>query len=340
MENLQNNNLRAQQKKTLKDLICLIVALMIKKYNHSYGACVMIMQTLPHYEHLSAVYADLIHICVTQLGYESILPDILREFRHQVLTLGNGASTGKEKENPNMKYYSQFLIDLVARLAPNIIPYLSLIQDFLEDESYLMRHAILFIYGELIVKVLNQAACTNDLKLKEMRNELLDTLCDHIHDVNAVARSKTLQIWRNICSENAIPLQYTNEVMKRCIGRMEDSSSSVRKSAFQLLCDLIRTNPFGIKCVEMNIDQVEAELEKEEAHLHELNIQLSELNEDESQEGEEDEQARDVHSEEKKEKFKKAILVQQTKVNYLKDMSGFFETNRICHTSNISSFIQ
>ncbi len=106
MENCQNNNLRPQQKKILKDHLCHILGLMIKKYNHSYGACVMIVQTLPHYEHFSALYADLIQTCVTQLGYESILPDLLREFRH---------STSNASSDNNLKYYSQFLIDLADR---------------------------------------------------------------------------------------------------------------------------------------------------------------------------------------------------------------------------------
>jgi condensin complex subunit 1 len=110
MENCQNNNLRPQQKKVLKDHLCHILGIMIKKYNHSYGACVMIVQTLPHYEHFSGLYADLIQTCVTQLGYESILPDLLREFRHNQ----SSTSTGKDKDN-NLKYYSQFLIELADR---------------------------------------------------------------------------------------------------------------------------------------------------------------------------------------------------------------------------------
>ena len=153
-----------QQKKILKDHICHILGIMIKKYNHSYGACVMIMQTLPHYEHYSSIYADLIQTCVQQLSYESILPDILREFRHHT----NNTSTN-EKDNPNLKYYSQFLIDLSDRLAPNLLPYLSLIQDFLDDESYLMRNSIIYIYGEIIIKVLNQETTAKDLKLKQIK---------------------------------------------------------------------------------------------------------------------------------------------------------------------------
>lgn len=154
----------------------------------------MIVQTLPHYEHFSGFYADLIQTCVVQLGYESILPDLLREFRHNNQS---AVSTGKEKDN-NLKYYSQFLIDLSDRLADHFLPYISLIQDFLDDESHLMRISILHIYTEIIIKVLNQEKIGNDLKLKQMRNELLDTLVEHLMDANSVVRSKTLQMWRKI----------------------------------------------------------------------------------------------------------------------------------------------
>lgn len=357
METFANSTARSNQKKVIKDHLCHILGIMIKKYNHSYGACVMIMQTLPHYEHLGAMYADLIKTCVIQLGYEAILPDILREFRHT--NLNNqanpgatgaagvaGAGAGKSADNnPNLKFYSQFIIDLADSLAPQLQPYMSLIQDFLDDDSYLMRNAILHLYGEIIVKVLNQDATDKDLKLKQMRNELLDTLCDHIHDVNAMARSRTLQIWRHICEEKAIPLHYMNEVMKRCIGRMEDVASSVRKSAFQLLCDLIRKNPFGIKSIEMSLEQIEAECVKEEAALAKLkdddeklvdaiNKELENAGGEEEQEeettaGQESarsgtqESTTDLQQEQQREKQQQMIIIQTSKVNYLKDMLSF-----------------
>lgn len=324
MENCQSNSLKPQQKKILKDHICHILGIMIKKYNHSYGACVMIMQTLPHYEHYSSIYADLIQTCVQQLSYESILPDILREFRHHT----NNTSTN-EKDNPNLKYYSQFLIDLSDRLAPNLLPYLSLIQDFLDDESYLMRNSIIYIYGEIIIKVLNQETTAKDLKLKQMRNELLDTLCEHIHDTNAIARSKTLQTWRRICDEKAMPLNYMNEVMKKCVGRMEDIASSVRKSAFQLLCDLIRKNPYGIVNIETSLNQIETEFIKEDGILKKL-TENNDLNEDEEEEelNEDLDSTQTTNSEElkkqqDKEKQQQIILLQKSKVNYLKDTLEF-----------------
>ncbi|CAF0903319.1 unnamed protein product [Brachionus calyciflorus] len=334
METCQSNSIRPQQRKTIKDHLCHILAIMIKKYNHSYSACVMIVQTLPHYEHFSSIYADLIQTCVTRLGYESILPDILRELTHTNMSSGTG-----NKENPNIKFYSQFLIDLADRLAENFLPYLSMVQEFQDEESYLMRNSVLYIYGEILVKVLNKENVT-DLKTKQARDELLDNLMEHIHDVNAVARSKTLQIWRRLSDENSIPLHYINELMKRCVGRMEDIASSVRKSAFQLLCDLIRTNPFGIKSVELSLQQIQSELVKEEEVLNNLNKESDklidelnsivepknseEMNEEESdEENSQSNQENEVELQAAKDKHQQLVVIQKSKVNYLKDMLSF-----------------
>jgi len=279
------------------------------------------------------MYADLIHTCVVQQSYESILPDILREFRHHTNNSGSN-----EKENPNLKFYSQFLIDLSDRLADKLLPYLSLIQDFLDDESYLMRNSIIYIYGEIIIQVLNQEKTANDLKLKQMRNELLDTLCEHIHDLNALARSKTLQTWRHICDKKAMPLNYMNELMKKCIERMEDVASSVRKSAFQLLCDLIRNNPYGIENIEASLNQIEAEYNKEDAILKNLtknnansdsgtSSDKEQQDEDSDKENDDDENvvasSDDLKKQQEQEKQLQLILVQKSKVNYLKDTLEF-----------------
>ncbi|RNA14671.1 condensin complex subunit 1, partial [Brachionus plicatilis] len=330
METCQSNSIRPHQRKVIKDHLCHILAIMIKKYNHSYSACVMIVQTLPHYEHFSSVYADLIQTCVIQQGYESILPDILREFSHANLSTAAG-----NKENPNLKFYSQFLIELADRLASQFLPYLSLVQEFQDEESYLMRNSVFYIYGELLIKVLNKETMS-DFKSKQTRDELLDHLMDHIHDTNAVVRSKTLQIWRRLCEENCIPLHYINQLMSRCVGRMEDVASSVRKSAFQLLCDLIRKNPFGIKSVEMSLEQINGELSKEEQVLNEMNKEsdklIEELNKlvqphddenDHQNEESMNEDQDDLELQAQKETHDQMTVIQKSKINYLKDMLGF-----------------
>ena len=123
---------------------------------------------------------------------------------------------------------------------------------------------------------------------------------------------------------------------------MQDMASSVRKSAFQLLCDLIRKNPYGIKSIEMSLEQVEVECAKEEAALVKLNDEsdklieninkLIEKNEkrgesEEMETNEEEETAVTDNEEEqqKREKHQQLIILQTSKVNYLKDMMTFIK---------------
>lgn len=309
--------------KTTKDHLCHILSIMIKKYNHSYGACVMIVQTLPHYEHLSGVYADLILTCVKQLGYEPILPALMRELRHHIKTLE--LKTTSNKENPVVKFYAQFLMDIGERLPTHMIHEISLIMDYLDDESYLLRNSVLFIIGEIIVKVLSEESINNDLNLKKTRNELLDTLCEHIYDSNAITRSKALQIWRKICGEKKLPLQYQNEIMRRCVGRMEDVASSVRKSAFQLLCDMINNNPYGIRSIEVSMDEIEAEYKKEAQILSELKAKKNNQTEDKTPEEAVEEEETNSDEDQSNDRLLEQILVQTTKVTYLKDTLVFIK---------------
>jgi len=122
-----------------------------------------------------------------------------------------------------------------------------------------------------------------------------------------------------------------NTLMKKCIERMEDSASTARKSAFQLLCDLIRKNPYGITSIAMSLDEVEVECAKEEALLSKLvdeHDQLTAENTDDnmsSASGEELSQ-QEVQQQEKIEKHKQLVLVQTSKVNYLK-VCGFQQFN-------------
>lgn len=313
IENAQNT-----KTKTVKDHLIHILAQMIKKFNHSYGACVMIIQTLAHYEHLNITYAELIEQCVVELGYEAILSDLLRELRH-FMNSNELKVTTSGKENQNIKFYSQFLIELSERLPKHLVNYLSLLIDFLDEESYLMRNAILMIMGEIVVKVLDQASTNGDLAKKQMRNELLDTLCEHIHDSNAITRSKSLQIWRKICDENCMPLHYQNEIMKRCVGRMEDVASTVRKSAFQLLCDLIKKNPYGIQSIQVKLDEIDRDYHKEKAILDEMEAQLASSQESGGEGG----GAVVASQEDGSNPELERLTVQKTKVNFLSDTIGF-----------------
>jgi len=62
-----------------------------------------------------------------------------------------------------------------------------------------MRNCVLGILGEIVIRVLSKENLDNNQKVT--RDHFLDKLEDHIHDVNAFVRSKTLQVWNNIVTE-------------------------------------------------------------------------------------------------------------------------------------------
>jgi len=122
-----------------------------------------------------------------------------------------------------------------------------------------------------------------------------------------------------------------NTLMKKCIERMEDSASTARKSAFQLLCDLIRKNPYGITSIAMSLDEVEVECAKEEALLNKLVDEHDQLVADSSEDSSpssndgDDMSQQDIQKQEKIEQHKQLVLVQTSKVNYLKDTHDFIK---------------
>lgn len=111
-------------------------------------------------------------------------------------------------------------------------------------QSYTMRTGVLSVFGEVIVQVLTDAISGES---RVTRDTLLDKLQEHIHDVNAFVRSKSLQVWCQLCQAKSIPLPRHKEVLGLIIGRLKDKSSNVRKSALQTLTAFIAGNPFAAR---------------------------------------------------------------------------------------------
>lgn len=133
---------------------------------------------------------------------------------------------------------------------------------------------MLSIFGEIIIKVLSNTDLEN--KTKDLRDQMLDKLEEHIHDVNAFVRSKALQVWQNLCSEKAIPLDRQNSLLTLIIGRLMDKSSFVRKYAIQFINTIIQVNPYG---GILGIEELQQTLKKEEECLKKLLSEESKENE-------------------------------------------------------------
>lgn len=61
-----------------------------------------------------------------------------------------------------------------------------------------MRNGVLGVIGETVAQVLSSPQL--DPQSKHTRDGLLDRLEQHLHDINAFVRSKSLQIWLQLAN--------------------------------------------------------------------------------------------------------------------------------------------
>ncbi|ESO89837.1 hypothetical protein LOTGIDRAFT_61640, partial [Lottia gigantea] len=244
--------------KDIRDVISQLLGVLIKKYNHSLGASLKIMQLLQHFEHLVVPIVQILEIFVNQYQDKSIISELMRE-------IGRLDSRDIAKDTSGTRILAQFLVELSHQLPAAMLPTISVLIGHLDGESYTLRNGVLSVIGEMLVKVLSQENLED--KLKSTRECFLDKLEDHIHDVNAFVRSRVLQIWLHIVNEKCLPLPRQENLVNLILGRLQDKSSQVRKYAIQLMIALMKNNPFASK---LPVEELQASYEKEKEKLKEM----------------------------------------------------------------------
>ncbi|XP_076315224.1 condensin complex subunit 1-like isoform X2 [Tachypleus tridentatus] len=241
--------------KTTKDIIFHLLGISLKKHGHGLACSLKIIQLLQHFEHLASSFAQAIEVFVNSYGVKNILNEIIRE-------IGRMDMNDLARDTSGTRALSQFLVEVVVKVPSVVLPSISLLLAYLDGEAYTMRNCVLNILGEIILKVLSR----DDLesKSKDLRDQLLDKLEDHIYDVNAFVRSKVLQIWNQLCTEKAVPLPRQDNLLDLIIGRLHDKASSVRKYAIQFLTAFLQGNPFAAK---LTLEELQANYEKEAEKL-------------------------------------------------------------------------
>ncbi|KAJ7379614.1 meiotic chromosome condensation [Desmophyllum pertusum] len=249
---------------TTKDLIFNLLGVIVKKYNYGLGVSLKIVQLLQHFEHLVNPLAQAVETFVNEFSVKNIVSEVIRE-------IGRMDPRDLTRDTSGTRAYADFLVELAGRVPTQIIPNISVLLCHLNGESYSMRNGILGLMGEIVVKIL----CKEDLDdaAKKLRDQLLDKMEEHIHDVNAYVRSKALHIWLELCKEKAIPLCRQPHLLELVIGRLQDKSCIVRKNAIQLLKTCLICNPFG---AQLPLDHLLQNLSKETAKLKEMAPHLSE----------------------------------------------------------------
>uniref|UniRef100_A0A8C4S641 Condensin complex subunit 1 n=1 Tax=Erpetoichthys calabaricus TaxID=27687 RepID=A0A8C4S641_ERPCA len=255
---LENPFLNQAKNKGTKETILHLLGVLIKKYNHLVGASVKVVQLLQHFEHLAPVFAQAVSLWVTEYSAKSIVGEVMRE-------IGLKSHEDLAHEGSGTRAYATFLTELASAVPATMIPAISVLLEYLDGESYVMRMAVLEVMGEMVAQVLNGEKLEDSSR--DTRDQLLETLQEHIHDINSFVRSRVLQVYTNIVQKKALPLARFRDVLDLTIGRLADKSVNVCKNAIQLLAAFMANNPFTWKLSSADLREP---LEKEICKLKEM----------------------------------------------------------------------
>lgn len=145
-------------------------------------------------------------------------------------------------------------------------------------QSYVLRNTVLQIMGDTITSELSAEQLSDELK--EIRDEFLEDLHNHILDVSAHVRSKSLQIWSHLRAENSVPLIWQHRVLLAAAERLDDRATLVRKNAVLLIKAFLETNPFAAK---LSLQELTDKYAVEETRLLEIRAQMLAVEEREQQ---------------------------------------------------------
>ncbi|XP_064461323.1 condensin complex subunit 1-like [Ornithodoros turicata] len=241
-----------------KDAIFAVLGVNIKKNSFGIACVVRMTQLLQHHEHTAVLFADAVQILFEKFDCRSIVGDIVRELCH-VDSLESTA------DSTDIRNTSLFLVELSNRVPHHLLNYISLLVVLLDIKSHTMRNGVLTAFGRIVQVVLSSDDM--DPKLKEVRDSLLYRLESHILDEHAFVRSKVLQIWQQLCTEQLIPLTHQRSLLEHVVGRLLDKSSIVRKNALLFVGAFLQSNPFS---AQLSLEELQRNLANEQEKLRDM----------------------------------------------------------------------
>ncbi|XP_047488430.1 condensin complex subunit 1-like isoform X2 [Penaeus chinensis] len=255
---LESPTMNLARTKSTRDSIFQIIGTLVKKFNHGLACSLKLMQLLQHFEHMVVPCAQGVILLIESFGNTTVVSEMVRE-------IAKVDARELMKDTSGLRNFSQFLVEVSEKCPQVMLPSLSLLVNFLHEEASGMRNCVLSILGSIVLRVLSSEQL--DPKSRDLRDQCLDHLEDHIHDIHAFVRSKVLHIWNGLVSEKAVPLRRQQQVLKLTLGRLKDKSSHVRKSAVQLLTAFLKGNPFAAK---LPLEELEGQHEEELKKLKEM----------------------------------------------------------------------
>ncbi|XP_077025908.1 condensin complex subunit 1 isoform X2 [Tamandua tetradactyla] len=258
---LENPTISHQKNRLTREAITHLLGVALTRYNHMLSATVKIIQMLQHFEHLAPVLVAAVSLWATDYGMKSIVGEIVRE-------IGQKCPQELSRDPLGAKGFAAFLTELAERVPAILMSNMCVLLDHLDGENYMMRNAVLAAMAEMVLQVLNGDQLEE--AARDTRDQFLDTLQAHGHDINSFVRSRVLQLFTRIVQQKALPLTRFQAVVSLAVGRLADKSVLVCKNAIQLLASFLANNPFSCKLSDTDLA---GPLQKETQKLQEMRAQ-------------------------------------------------------------------
>eukprot|EP00116_Pleurobrachia_bachei_P004210 sb/3464472/ len=301
-------------KKTLESVLH-VLAILIKRYNHSIGASLKIQQLLQQHEHAATAAAALVLLCVRDYDVKGLLSLLVRE-------ISQIDPCELARDTTATKNYTLFLVEVSGGSGGSglMLPTLSSLVHHLDGDSYTMRNCVLTIMGDIL---------SSTLENTDTRDTLLDRLEMHVHDQNAFVRSKAVQILTRLVEGRFVPVARQGAMIQRVVGAAQDKSSNVRKSAMAFLRACLQCNPFAEQL--SSLDELKEKLQGEKEKLVSMQKELEgttadneengDIKEEEKMEGVKEEGGEEEENAQENEALRRQAVV----VRYLSDCVHFTE---------------
>ncbi|XP_055465377.1 condensin complex subunit 1 [Psammomys obesus] len=258
---LENPTIGHQKNRPTREAIAHLLGVALVRHNHMLSATVKIIQMLQHFEHLPSVLVAAVTLWATEYGMKSIVGEIVRE-------IGQKCPQELSRDTAGAKGFAAFLTELAEQIPATLMSSMCILLDHLDGENYMMRNAVLAAMAEMVLQVLNGDQLEE--AARETRDQFLDILQAHGHDINSFVRSRVLQLFTRIVQQKVLPLTRFQAVVALAVGRLADKSVLVCKNAIQLLASFLANNPFSCKLSDADLA---GPLQKEIQKLQEMRAQ-------------------------------------------------------------------
>ncbi|KAK6112629.1 non-SMC mitotic condensation complex subunit 1 family protein [Brugia pahangi] len=187
-------------------------------------------------------------------------------FQSMLSALSRLSKSDFARSDVSARPFALFIVSLAEKKPYLLNKHIVNIAPFLSDDPATLRCAVLTAFVEIVMVVYKGNLPEGNFR--RSRDRLLLHLQDHTVDVNAVVRSRTLQLWTRLARASQIPIVFiSGGLIRDAGGRLIDKSVSVRRNAATFLSAILEYNPFG---ASLNADDLADAISRLEAERFEL----------------------------------------------------------------------